>query len=385
MPQANKERALPLPLLLFLLVRIPLLIALPFDGLRGYGDLLHFFNLADIPGLPYIHYWNEFPPGFAFLNEAIYALAGGVEHVYTYLLVLLLFCADAGNVLLFVKLEKLLYPEAAQRIWRSPVYAALIAGLPYAWWYFDSLAIFFALLTLYWVLSNKSAVTAGLALGAGILVKMFPALLLPALLRSQRVRRVVIISVIAIAMTAIPIILLYVVSPEFTRATLAIQSSRGSLQTVWAILDGNYRTGGFGPLVERLDPAYAYVTTRNPPVIDPLIVTAVLGAFGFYLFVKARLTSPMRIIAFTGLTSIIFFLASPSWSPQWVQHLIPIALLVLPFSPGLLVTALLVMLNLVEWPLLLSRGLFATLPLTIGLRFVLMLLLGFLFWKQTKA
>jgi hypothetical protein len=49
-----------------------------------------------------------------------------------------------------------------------------------------------------------------------------------------------------------------------------------------------------------------------------------------------------------------------------------------------LLTFVLVLVNLLEWPLLLSRGLFSTLPLTILLRFGLMLLLGALFWRKTK-
>ncbi len=384
MPTISKERSLPLPLLLFLLVRIPLLLALPFDGLRGYGDLMHFFNLADIPGLPYLHYWNEFPPGFAFLNEGIYALAGGVEHIYTYLLVLLLLAADIGNVLLFLKIDRLLHPEDANPGWRSLTYAAILGGLPYAWWYFDSLAVFFTLLTLYLVVSKKSDLLAGASMGLGILVKLFPALLLPALARTICPRRVAIIAVLAIVMLVAPVAVLYQMSPEFTRATLEIQSSRGSLETVWALIDGNYRTGGFGALVERLDPSYAYVTTRNPAVIDPFLVMLVFGALGFILFLKARLSTPSRTVAFFGVTMVIFFLSSPAWSPQWVQHLIPAALLVLPFSPGMLLTALLLLANLVEWPLLLSRGLFETLPLTILLRLFLMALLGYLFWKQTR-
>jgi len=65
--------------------------------------------------------------------------------------------ADIGNVLLFCRIEKRLYPAKNLTTWRSLTYAALIAGLPYAWWYFDSLAVFFTMLTLYCCLQAESS------------------------------------------------------------------------------------------------------------------------------------------------------------------------------------------------------------------------------------
>lgn len=385
MKSARRLPAVPLPMILFLFARLPLLVALPFDGLRGYGDLLHFYNLAAIPGLPYIHYWIEFPPGFAYLNVLIYTITGGVEHVYTYVLVLLLLAADIGNVLLFTSLEKLLYPGSERPTWRSLVYAVLIAALPYAWWYFDSLAVFFTMLAVYWLFSNRKPVLVGAAIGLGILIKLFPALLLPALIRALPPRRSIPIAGVTLALFCVPLLVLYAISPAFTQASLASQSARGSTATVWAILDGNYRAGGFGPLVERLDPANAYTSTRNPPVIPQYPLMAAFGALGLFLLVKAHLEDPARILAFYGLTLVIFFLWSSGWSPQWILHLIPIALLVLPASPGLMAIGVLEAVNLLEWPLLLSRGLFYTYPLTILLRLTLLLLLGVLFFQRSRT
>jgi len=380
----QKVLTVPLPLILFLFVRVPIMLALPFDGLRGYGDLLNFFNLASIPGLPYIHYWIEFPPGFAFVNELLFVLASGVEQTYTYIFVLLLMAADIGNVLLFYRLEKLLYPKETSPSWRSLIYAALIAGLPYAWWYFDSLAVFFTMLTLFLLFTNRKAFFVGTTLGIGILIKLFPVLLLPALARSLPPRRFITILLTALALFALPILALYSISPDFTRATMESQSSRGSVGTIWALIDGNYLAGGFGPLVERLDPAYAYTSFRNPSVIPQYLLLVLFGAVGLFLLVRARFHTPVGMLAFYGVTLIIFFLWSSGWSPQWVQHLIPIALLTLPLSPGLLLVAALVLVNLLEWPLLLSRGLFYTLPLTILLRLFLMILLGILFYQRSR-
>lgn len=382
MPGKYLTRPMPLTVVLYLCARIPLIIALPFDGLRGYGDLAHFYNLAQIPGLPYLNYWIEFPPGFAFLNEALYALAGGVEHTYTYLFLFLLFTADIGSVLLFTRIEKILYPKDTDFHWRGLVYAVILASLPYAWQYYDSLAIFFTLLAIYLFLQQNPIFQTGTSIALGMLVKFFPVLLLPSILQSTNPRRVITIIAVVLVIFLSPFIILYQINPSFTSATLAAQSSRGSLETVWALIDGNLRTGGFGPLVERLDPKFAYESFRNPPAISPYFLLFIFGSAGFYLWFKAKLSTSLRILAFYGLTQVIFFLWSPAWSPQWILHLLPVMLLVLPFSPGLLLTAALVLVNLVEWPLLLSRGLFQTLPLTILARLGLMLLLGWMFYRE---
>jgi hypothetical protein len=216
------------------------------------------------------------------------------------------------------------------------------------------------------------------------LVKLFPALILPALFRRLPNRRLTWIAVSALLLLAVPLAGLYLASPQFTRANLSAMSSRQSHETVWALIDGNLTVGGFGPLAERLDPDLATSLTRKPAVIPPLLVMAIFGAFGLFLLLKAHLDTSSRTLAFYGVTLVIFFLWSPTWSPQWILHLLPVMLLVLPYSPGLLLTAALVLVNLLEWPVMLSRGLTATLPLTILLRFALMLLLGVLFWQKSR-
>ena len=380
---------IPLPILLFLCARVPLLLALPFDGLRGYGDLQHFFNVTVIPGLPYIHYWSEFPPLFPFLSELLYELAGGVEHTFTYLLVAVLLAADIGSVILFTRLEKLLYPRnpnqsgGGNSTWRLLVYAVALGGLPYAWWYFDSLAVFFLMLALYLGLRGARSVSLGAVLSLGILTKLFPVLILPALAKVLPPRRTAAIAVVAVGLFVLPVLILYAISPEFTRASLTATGMRSSYATVWALFDGNLTVGGYGPMVHRLDPTMEGIPQRNGPVIPPMLTLAGFGGLGLYVWLRARLETPAQITAFAGLTVALFFIWSPGWSPQWVLFLLPLALLVVPLSPGLLLVVLLVLVNLLEWPLLLSRGLFNTLPLTILLRLFLLGLLGWMFYQET--
>jgi hypothetical protein len=167
-------------------------------------------------------------------------------------------------------------------------------------------------------------------------------------------------------------------SPDLSAASLRSQGSKGSWETIWALIDGNFNTGNFGPLVERADPAAASLPRGNParfPSAFTLIPFALLGGV---LFFRARLTTPFQAAAFVGMTWAIFFLWSPGWSPQWVLYLLPLVLLVLPWREGVLAAIALILVNLLEWPVLLSRGfhqgLWATIPtrtLLIGLAAVL--------------
>ena len=372
----------PLPVLAFLLIRIPILLASTYEGLRGYGDFIHFYNLASLPGLPFLQYWSEFPPLFPFLNKGVFALAGGVEHAYTYLLILFFLAADLGSVLLAFRLEALFYPEA--KPWRSVLFAAVLGGLAYAWWYFDSLALFFTLLAFYFAFSKRSAWFAGGALGLGILTKLFPLLILPALWRTLPPRRAAVITACALGLTVVVYGGLWLASPAYSSASLRSQTAKGSWETAWAMLDGNYHTGNFGPEEERLDPRTASIARGNPAVVNPLLSLLVFGALGLALFFKSSVAPANALAAasFSGLTWVIFFLWSPGWSPQWVLYMLPFILLTLPERIASLLTVLFVLVNLLEWPLLLSRGLFSALPLTIFLRTMLLILLAVTWWQD---
>ena len=65
-------------------IRFLTLAALPIDAILGYGDYLHFFNLAEFSsleaGLPWLGHWVEFPPLFPYLSLGIHGAAGGSLH-----------------------------------------------------------------------------------------------------------------------------------------------------------------------------------------------------------------------------------------------------------------------------------------------------------------
>jgi hypothetical protein len=364
---------------LFTLCRLMLLIALPLEGLRGFGDFTHFFQLARL-GRPFFDFWVEFPPVFPFFSRLLYLLSGGQEHVYDYLLALALTLCQAACVYLFAYLAERFYPaEAAGR--RSWVFFALMLVLPYGWWYFDPLAVLALLLGLAWILEGRGW-QAGIVIAAGVLTKWFPGLLLAAAWRWLPGRGAASLTMTGLGIPILVFGVLYLASPELTAASLRSQAAKGSWETVWALVDGNFNTGNFGPLSERADPQAASTPRGNPPKFPAYATLIPFALAGLFLFLRARPEDPRQATAFLGLACSIFFLWAPGWSPQWVLYLLPLILLALPEREGLLAAAALLLVNLLEWPVLLSRGYFQGLLATIPVRTLLIGLLAVLFYQE---
>ena len=101
-----------------------------------------------------------------------------------------------------------------------------------------------------------------------------------------------------------------------------------------------------------------------------------VGLLYAWLFWKADLRdSPRRLIAFVGITFVVFFLWSKGWSPQWQMLLFPLLLLALPLRRSVLFILVLSFVNLAEWPMFLSRGLNQWLYITVPLRTILLVVL----------
>jgi hypothetical protein len=64
----------------------------------------------------------------------------------------------------------------------------------------------------------------------------------------------------------------------------------------------------------------------------------------------------LGMVAFIGITVLIFYLQSQGWSPQWLVQIIPLLLLVFPTRNGVLVAVMLSLLAFVEYPLILIRS-----------------------------
>jgi hypothetical protein len=350
--------------------RLVVLISMSLEGLRGYGDFIHYFEISRLPGLPFLDYWVEYPPVFPFLAKALQWVAGGREHVFYYLLAFLLSLADAGSLYLFARLAgRWFSPEEA--IARGGAYLLVLVCLPYGWWYMEPLVVFCTLLGLK-LLFDQRWWKAGLVVGIGAATKFFPLLVVLAAWRRVSWKKAALLAVLGLAPLALLYGLLWSGSPAFTAASLRSQASKGSWETVWALLDGNGNTGLFGPFEERLDPRAAAARRGNPPLVSPWITLLLFGGAGLAFLLCAQPQDERQAAGLVGFAWNLLLLWSPGWSPQWVLCLLPLILLILPGRRAWLFGAVLVLVSLLEWPVLLSRGLFDLLWAPVVLRTLLL-------------
>jgi hypothetical protein len=293
------------------------------------------------------------------------------------LLVALLSAADVGNLWLFLRIQKQVQVGREQS-WRGWAYFAFLAVLAYGWWYFDPLAVFAMLLGIDLYLRRRE-VAAGAALGLGLLVKLFPILALVMLWR-QPVKKMLKITLVTLGIGLAAYGGLWLISPEFTSASLFSQLSKGSWETVWALIDGNYRTGNFGPVAWRLEAEMVDAGRGLPARIPPWLTLLIFGGAGLAGMLRSRNETAQQKIAVIGWTWTLFLLWSSGWSPQWLLYLLPLILLVFPKTTALMISLAFVLVNLLEWPVILSRGWFYMLQVTILLRTLLLGVMAYLFY-----
>jgi hypothetical protein len=108
-----------------------------------------------------------------------------------------------------------------------------------------------------------------------------------------------------------------------------------------------------------------------------LITFLLFGGVGLYLMVRVRGKEMITGVAFIGATWSSFLLWSPGWSPQWILYLLPLVLLAIPFQRAVMISLCLVLISILEWPILLSRGLFDLMWIPVMLRTFIIILVFF--------
>jgi hypothetical protein len=387
---ANRREGLVLVVVFFVALRLMVLATFPADNLTLYGDYIYYYELAaysDQGYLPFIHYWSEYPPVFPFLSVGVYQVArllGGGYHVYVGLMGLLMLAFNTGNLVLFLRLARRLWgAEAVERLgW---VYSVLFVPLIYTWWNFDALTTFSLLLTLELLLSGRERWSA-VAMGVGALVKLVPLLAFSAVVRTRPWRRWLVYGLVAAAVIGVVGAALLLAGGPVALASFRSPTGWSSWQTVWALLDGNLRTGLLVAASDHFDLALATTPVGNPPRIPAWVTLVAFGLIYGVMFWKARLReSPRRLVAFVCLTFVLFFLWSKGWSPQWQTLLFPLLLLALPLRRSALFILVLSFVNLAEWPVLLSRRMNTWLYLTVPVRTAVLVLLLSDLWRQVRG
>lgn len=372
---------------LFVSARLMMVLIWPMEDLSRYGDYDVLFRLAAFSkdgNLPFVHYWSEYPPLFPWLNVLIYQISGDSFKNYALLLPLVLLAFEAGALLLLYRLAVDLYgrERALQVSW---IYAALYVPV-FIWLGTFEAITSCCLLGALWALSHGQPGRSGLLIGLGTLTKLVPLALLAVVWRVHGWRAVLICGAIVGLMCLACLGPLYALGPDFTLASLQAQFAKSSWQTIWAIIDGNLtNTGNFGPLAQRFSSTAAGVPLHNPSRLPAWLTGLPFAALGVFVMTRPVRQGMRHAPILMALLIMLFFLWSKGWSPQWQLFLIPLLLLAL--APGRAVMFILVLgfVNLLEWPVILSRGLTQLLPLTVVLRTLILALLAWELYRELTA
>lgn len=354
--------------LLFLYISFRLIMILAYQpiltdggeqGIGTGGDRLYHYQLASLSedgNLPFRDWWSEFPPVWFITTTATYLLIGENVNYTTWSMVLgiLMLLFETGNLFMMRRIGTSLYGKntGMALAW---VYAVSVAPAIFMWWNFDAMMTFFFLLGLALLLQKREARSA-IAVGIGVLVKFVPALMLGAVIRFRDVKNSVIYAVIAMITVLVVYVPLLGVNAEMTAVSLTSQFEKASYQSVWALIDGNYTTGNFGTVESHFEPDQAgLITDKNPAVVPSWLRLGLAGLIGLFVFIRTKRLDNIGLVAFVGITLLIFYLQSQGWSPQWITQIIPLTLLVFPTRTGVLVTVLLSLLSFAEYPFLWIR------------------------------
>ncbi len=351
-------------LLLYLFVSFRLMLLLVHQpqpgytpGLTAFGDFSYFYDLAKLADqgkLPYRDYWFEYPPVIALVSQGVYTVIhfrGGDFTTYTLLLNLVLLAFDTGTLILIRRIGTQLY-GAATGTALAWIYALIAIPLVISFWTFDSIVAFFTLLAITWLISRRDTVSA--IMGAvGGLTKLMPLVILGAVWRYRTVQQALRYSLIAIGLTVLGFAAMLAIAGPYGLPSLTVQFNKASAETIWALADGNYKTGILNP--DHLDPASASQLQGNRAAIPVWLRTAIFGVIGLYVFATTRRRDDRGVMAFVGISFALFYLWSPNWSPQWQVTLIPLILLNFPSRNGVMLVLGLGFVSFIEYPVLFAR------------------------------
>jgi len=369
-----------LMIVLFVAFRLMMLITFPADNLTLFGDTVYYYDLAsfsDQGHLPFIDYWSEYPPIVPFLMVGIYQLSqafGGGYQAFVTLLGLVMIAVNTVNLAFVMRLARRMLSEAQAELigW---TYSALFVPLIYTWWSFDALPALAILLTLDLFFSRRNDWSA-VVMGLGILVKLVPVLVFPIVLLTRPWRQALRYGLIVTGVVVVVAIPLLIAGGPVAAASFGSIARRSSWETVWALLDGNLRTGLLVAPSDHFDISAATTPVGNPAVVPEWVRLVAFGVLAGLIVFKAQVRDyTRRQVIFVTITFLVFFLWAKGWSPQWQALLFPLLLLALPLRRSVPFILVLSLVNLAEWPVMLSRGLNQWLYVTVILRTAIFILL----------
>ena len=334
-------------------------------------------RLAAGGAYPFVNYWVEYPPFFPWLSVLAYKISAlmpsWIDQRFWFNLSLhgLIIPFDLANVALIYHLSKRVNGEglAVKSAW---LYAVLFVPLFVVLGWFESIALCFLLLALWAILSDRP-ILAGIAIGLGILVKPYVALIgavaLLIYLRQDKRALIQLVKLIAAGALTLTLGLLpfLIAAPQMVLAHLDTLMTLPGWSSPYALIDG---------VIKHVDPKVADrfdLSLAASPLVPSRIPWGVVTlAFGVsYLVILWRAmrrvnsqrgthpSTPLRsaqdtsrtAISLAALTFIFYLLWSKGFSPQWLLYLIAFLCILLPTFLGTVLIALLEMLYVIEWPI----------------------------------
>ncbi|OQY48383.1 MAG: hypothetical protein B6242_02465 [Anaerolineaceae bacterium 4572_78] len=406
------KREFLLLLILFMSFRFLTLLQLrPGGFIRDWSDFdtyLGIASLSDYGLYPFLNFWLEWPPPIAWLIVGCYKLSLLLpmweDHRFWFITIIgfVFLIFEIGNFILIYLLAQKIIPQHDKRLTALWLYAGLFPPVYAMLGFFDGAALFFILLSLHLIISDKPY-KAAVAGAIGFTVKLTPILTVGVATRyladkcmkeGQLFRKVALLKNIIIAWTkyiCIFIITVFIIiapfamiAPEWLYAFVRVVTGRSSWETIWAIMEGYY---GFGQVAgNRLDPFETQFAIYPSSLPWDFISIGFAMIYGFFFFRRADYNCPRSLVAFMGMTITLFLLYSKGYSPQFVVYVLPFIILLFPNLIGVGYALALTILNLFEQPIFFVMLPNETWLLTtiVIVRSLIWIVLSFEFFNQTE-
>ncbi|HKZ85434.1 MAG TPA: glycosyltransferase family 87 protein [Anaerolineae bacterium] len=342
-----------------LVARLLAIIALRVGGYvaeTGPDSAYHFQlgRLSASGAYPFIDYWTEYPPFFPWLTVLAHKMStlmpSWIDQRFWFNLSLhgLIAPFEAGNVVLVYALSRKASgaPDALKSAW---LYALLFAPMFVVLGWFESIALFAVLFAL-WLILEDRPIPAGVAIGLGMLVKPYVALIgavgLIHLSTWCRVGLLVASAALAYLAGLSPFL---IASPEMVKAHFTTLLTLPGWSSPYALIDGVIKHAD-PQLAERFDAALAASSIAPSQVPWAAVTLAFAVVYGLVLFRAYRQQHSRAAVGLAGFSFVMYLLWSKGYSPQWSLYLIAFLCILMPNLRGMLMLIALELLYVIEWP-----------------------------------
>ena len=303
---------------------------------------------------PFVDYWTEYPPFFPWLTALAHKIStlmpSWIDQRFWFNFSLhgLIAPFEAGNVVLVYALSRKASgaPFALKSAW---LYALLFTPAFVVLGWFESIALFAALLGL-WLILEDRPIPAGVVVGLGMLVKPYVVLIgAVGLIHLSTWRKVgVLIASAALAYLA-GISPLLLVSPEMVMAHFSTLLALPGWSSPYALIDGVIKHAD-PQLADRFDPALAATPIAPSRVPWAAVTLAFAAVYGFVVVRAYRRPHYRAAAGLAGFSFVMYLLWSKGYSPQWSLYLMAFLCILMPNLRGVLMLMALEVLYVVEWP-----------------------------------